>query len=82
MRSRLGMFAYYQKKGGWGAGPLTLPGGIGYQYTYLLTYLHLPSQRTAVRNPKQHGLRSLGPQAKESEKPHGAILNAEITKAL
>ncbi len=24
------------KKGGWGAGPLTLPGGIGYQYTYLL----------------------------------------------
>ena len=26
------------KKGGWGAGPLTLPGGIGYQYTYLLTY--------------------------------------------
>ena len=25
------------KKGGWGAGPLTLPGGIGYQYTYLLT---------------------------------------------
>ena len=36
MRSRLGMFAYYQKKGGWGAGPLTLPGGIGYQYTYLL----------------------------------------------
>ena len=31
------MFAYYQKKGGWGAGPLTLPGGIGYQYTYLLT---------------------------------------------
>ena len=38
MRSRLGMFAYYQKKGGWGAGPLTLPGGIGYQYTYLLTY--------------------------------------------
>ena len=33
MRSRLGMFAYYQKKGGWGAGPLTLPGGIGYQYT-------------------------------------------------
>ena len=39
MRSRLGMFAYYQKKGGWGAGPLTLPGGIGYQYTYLLTYL-------------------------------------------
>ena len=36
MRSRLGMSAYYQKKGGWGAGPLTLPGGIGYQYTYLL----------------------------------------------
>ena len=36
MRSLLGMFAYY-KKGGWGAGPLTLPGGIGYQYTYLLT---------------------------------------------
>ena len=43
MRSRLGMFAYYQKKGGWGAGPLTLPGGIGYQYTYLLTYLGAPS---------------------------------------
>ena len=43
MRSRLGMFAYYQKKGGWGAGPLTLPGGIGYQYTYLLTYLELYS---------------------------------------
>ena len=40
MRSRLGMFAYYQKKGGWGAGPLTLPGGIGYQYTYLLTYTY------------------------------------------
>ena len=40
MRSRLGMSAYYQKKGGWGAGPLTLPGGIGYQYTYLLTYLY------------------------------------------
>ena len=42
MRSRLGMFAYYQKKGGWGAGPLTLPGGIGYQYTYLL-YTYFPS---------------------------------------
>ena len=42
MWSRLGMFAYYQKKGGWGAGPLTLPGGIGYQYTYLLTPEFLP----------------------------------------
>ena len=45
MWSRLGMFAYYQKKGGWGAGPLTLPGGIGYQYTYLLTYL--PASRAS-----------------------------------
>ena len=79
MRSRLGSSRTTKKKGGWGAGPLTLPGGIGYQYTYLLTYLHLPSQRTAVRNSKQHGLGSLGPQAKESEKPHGA---AEMTKAL
>ena len=47
MRSRLGMSAYYQKKGGWGAGPLTLPGGIGYQYTYLLTFVvHCRGTRT------------------------------------
>ena len=57
MRSRLGMFAYYQKKGGWGAGPLTLPGGIGYQYTYLLTYF-VPKctksyQATEVQNARQ-----------------------------
>ena len=49
MRSRLGMFAYYQQKGGWGAGPLTLPGGIGYQYTYLLTYLSWFSSFLQVR---------------------------------
>ena len=36
MRSRLGMFAYYQKRRV-GGRTLTLPGGIGYQYTYLLT---------------------------------------------
>ena len=48
MRSRLGMFAYYQKKGGWGAGPLTLPGGIGYQYTYLLTYPGISHHSTSA----------------------------------
>ena len=48
MRSRLGMSAYYQKKGGWGAGPLTLPGGIGYQYTYLLTELYRASFHSSV----------------------------------
>ena len=36
------------KKGGWGAGPLTLPGGIGYQYTY--SYL-LTTGRTLTYRP-------------------------------
>ena len=53
MRSRLGMFAYYQKKGGWGAGPLTLPGGIGYQYTYLLTWELPPTPLRAPGNARR-----------------------------
>ena len=37
------------KKGGWGAGPLTLPGGIGYQYTYLLTYPGISHHSTSAK---------------------------------
>ena len=32
-----------------GAGPLTLPGGIGYQYTYLLTYPGISHHSTSAK---------------------------------
>ena len=49
MRSRLGMFAYYQKKEGGGQDPSPCPGGSGTNtLTYLLTELYRASFHSSV----------------------------------
>ena len=47
------------KKGGWGAGPLTLPGGIGYQYTRAVGNLSFASTVVRVTQFLNPGLTSL-----------------------